>query len=57
MEARASDQQIDRQAGGRAGGPGNQAQSGAGGPGTGSELSTLFAWVSSMEITHNMNHL
>lgn len=53
MEARASDRQIDRQAGG----PGNQAQSGAGGPGTGSELSTLFAWVSSTEITHNMNHL
>lgn len=49
MEARDPDRQ--------AGGPGNRAQSGAGGPGTGSELSTLSAWVSSMEIAHTMNHL
>lgn len=49
MGARAPDRQ--------AGGPASQAQSGAGGPGSRSELSTLSAWVSSAEITHNMNHL
>lgn len=41
----------------QAGGPESQAQSGAGGPGRGSELSTLSAWVSSIEITQDMNHL
>lgn len=49
MGARAPDRQ--------AGGPANQAQGGAGGPGKGSELSSLSAWVSSTEITHDMNHL
>lgn len=48
------ERQIDRRAGGRAGRPGNRAQSGAG---TGSELPSLLVWVSSMEITHSMNHL
>lgn len=49
MEGRDPDRQ--------AGGPGYGAQSGGGGAGTGSELCSLSAWVLSMEIAHNMNHL
>lgn len=44
--------QTDRQAGQRI-----KPRAAQGGPGKGSELSSLSAWVSSTEITHDMNHL
>lgn len=52
MEARAPDRQAGRQAG-----QGIKPRAVQGGAGRGSELSTLSAWVSSMEMAHNMNHL
>lgn len=61
-ERKVMNREVSRRRGARApdsqpGGPASQAQSGAGEPGRGSELSTLSAWVTSIEITHDMNHL
>lgn len=52
-ERRVREGAPDRQAGGAAG----EAQSGAGGPGSRSEPAPLSSWLSSVEITHNMNYV